>query len=146
MGKDKIILSFLIFTLNSNFTFGQSDNINCDSIWNNFNGNAEPTELILLYEQAPRLIGGYDQLKRKVHNDHLKGKVYLQFVVDTMGKTRCIRILKTDNKELNDRAIKLVEEMKFTPAEKRNKPIVSTMALPITFGDVTPNKEKKCNN
>lgn len=143
--RSTVLLFFSIIILNSNFAFGQSKNIDCDSVWSNFNMKAEPTELILLYEKAPRLIGGCEQLKRKVIDDNFTGNVYLQFVVDTMGETRCIRILETDNKGLNDQAIKLITEMKFTPAEQRGDPIVSTMILTITFEKekIKENKRKR---
>lgn len=96
------------------------------------------------YSIQPRdgLESFYKSLKEKTDTSAIKGKVYVQFVVDTTGQVQCAKVVKTDNEQLNYQAIALIEETEFTPAEHRGKKVVSAMVLPITFGPEPP-KEKK---
>ncbi|MCC5929445.1 MAG: TonB family protein [Cyclobacteriaceae bacterium] len=119
--------------------------IDCEDYFKNFDSD-ESTELVHVFESQPTPVGGLESFYKSVkeHSDIsvVKGKVFVQFVIDTTGQVHCAKVLKTDYEVLNDQAIALIEETKFIPAEQRGKKVVSTMVLPITFG-LEPPKEKK---
>ena len=141
----KIILSIMFMITLPTFIFGQLVDIDCDSVWINFQHDNEPTELITKYEKAPQLIGDYSQFNIHVPETHSEGKLYLQFVIDTLGNPKCIRILKTEDELLNPKAIQLIKKAKFSPAEQLGRKVASIMVLPVTFGaEPSGKKKKKC--
>lgn len=73
-------------------------------------------------------------------NDGETGKVFVRFVVDTLGNVHCAKVIKSDNKQLNVKALEIIESTKFTPAMNRGKKIIAPMVLSITFGE--PSKKK----
>jgi TonB family protein len=92
-------------------------------------------------EKPPTLVGGFDQLF--VADSSISGKVIVQVIVNLEGNAECVRVLKSDNEELNNRAIKLVRQMNFKPAKQKGKPVVSTLILPIVFGQTELDKKSK---
>lgn len=118
--------------------------INCAQIY-----SEEIMEISRTPEFPARPESGFDAyfkfLKEKTETSSIKGKVYVKFVVDTTGDVQCIKVIKTDNALLNDKATTFIKEAKFTPAEERGKKVVSIMILPITFGP-EPSREKQQKN
>jgi hypothetical protein len=85
----------------------------------------------------------YKSIREKTDTSSIKGKVYVQFLVDTIGMVQCARVVKTDNALLNGWAIALIEETEFIPAEHRGKKLISTMTLPITFAQAISDRKFK---
>lgn len=87
-----------------------------------FNDSEE--ELIGIPEKLPVPIGGpeafYESIEEKSPTT-INGKVYVGFVVDTVGRAQCATVVKTDSEPLNDLAIALIEETRFAPAGQRGK-------------------------
>lgn len=117
-------------------TYGQE--INCSEFYQD-NDN----QLGVVFEKGPEPIGGIKEHYLE-GTDSLKcGKIFIQVVIDKQGKPQCARVAKSDNGELNDQAIRLIEGLSFTPAEQRGKPMISMMVLPVVFGEKkTPDKKK----
>lgn len=70
----------------------------------------------------------------KAKADGIEGVVYVQFEVDTMGKTLNHIVIKSPNQILNEEAIIVTQKISFIkPATRNNKPINYTMILPIRF-------------
>jgi TonB family protein len=90
-------------------------------------------------------------ISKKTDTSSIKGKVWIQFVVDKSGGLQCLRIVKSDSKLLDNWAIALIEESEFLPAEQRGRKLVSTIVLPVIFGQEPPkenlqkDKEKNKN-
>lgn len=125
----------------------KAQDIGCEDYFKNFD-SGEPTELLhIYYEQPSEPKGGYanfyELVKEKTHKSSEKGKVFIQFVIDSTGQVQCARVVKTDNELLNDQAIALIEGTEFIPAEQRGKKVVSSMVLPIIFGPEPPKEKKK---
>lgn len=63
-----------------------------------------------------------------------EGTVYISFVVGKKGELRDYKVLKAVDSELEDAAIKVLQEMpKWTPAEKDGKKVASSMSIPFRF-------------
>jgi len=112
----------------------KSQSIDCGTIFKD-----SIDEVIGTPEVAPLPIGGlqmfYEGIRSETLNSRASGKVFVQFVVDTLGDVKCARILKSDNELLNDLAISLIKQTKFLPAMNRRRRIPAQMVLPITFGN-----------
>src|SRR5699024_2788251 len=118
----------------------------CEQIFNN-----EEWEIISSPESPAFPYGSFETFYEKVEEEAQgikeKGKVFVRFVVDTLGNVHCAQVLKSDNELLNSKAVGLIERTKVFPAVQRGKKVVSTMILPITFGAEPPSKNrKKCKN
>lgn len=125
---------------NSSGCWAQSS-LNCDSIYS----QDFSQDMFIFYEKiafpADGLEGFYKSLREKTKSSKERGKVFVGFVVDTTGKAICIKVVKTDNKLLNEQAEALIEETEFVPAEQRGKKILSSMVLPVTFGGDSSGKK-----
>ncbi|QHT66478.1 TonB family protein [Rhodocytophaga rosea] len=106
----------------------------------------------IIVEQQPVPESGYEGFLNKIAKEiklpeglTQKGKVYVQFIVDTTGKMQDITIIKGLN-ELADkevlRAIKAVDE-RFKPGRQRGKLVRTRMHIPITFDPEMGKKKKK---
>lgn len=100
---------------------------------------------IVVFENAPSPIVGFDELRKNLHIRYAtdSGKVYVEFIVDTVGRARCAKVVKTDNDSLNGLAIALIEKTKFTPADQQGRRMACTMVLPVVFGPGPPKEGKK---
>jgi TonB family protein len=149
-----LVLYLFNFHMMTSFTI-YAQAIDCEDYFKNFDSD-EPTVLVHVFESQPTPLGGFESFYKSVkeHTDIsvVKGKVFVQFVIDTTGQVQCAKVLKTEYEVLNDQAIALIEETKFIPAEQRGKKVVSTMVLPITFGSKPPkekqqkDKKRRCKN
>lgn len=74
------------------------------------------TNPVILFQPEPE----YSEQARKAM---LQGTVVLEVVVDTTGKTRNIKLLRSLGLGLDEEAIKAVEHWRFKPATKDGKPI-----------------------
>jgi len=63
--------------------------------------------------QAQSSVIGPDSIVKVIK----KYEVWVGLKVDTAGKPYNIRIIKSDNPDLNDKAIKIVQDMKFEPSK-----------------------------
>jgi hypothetical protein len=99
-----------------------------DSTNDSFSGYSEGT---------PKLLSSYGQLYLTIDSSQ-SGKIFIRVVIDIQGKPKCSRVVRSDNESLNDRAIKLVEGLSFTPAKQRGKAVASTLVLSIGFGGQKP--------
>lgn len=100
------------------------------------------------FEDPPIPINGYKifymNIRNKTSESVKKGKVFIQFVVDTLGDVHCARVVKSEVKELDSKAIAFIEKERFKPARQEGKKIISTIILPIPFGAGPTEKRKKC--
>lgn len=135
--KVLIILLLVIF-----FQEGNCQIIDCDQLF-----NEDKQEIIGVPEKIARPCGSfevfYEKIKGEINDTKETGKVFIRFVVDTLGNVHCSKVVKSDNEHLNAKALEIIEKTKFTPAMNRGKKIIAPMVLPITFGEPTEEKKKK---
>lgn len=133
----KKILASIILVLF--FQEVNSQIIDCDQVFNN-----DEWEIIGTPEILAIPYGNFEvfneKLKKETRKVKEEGKVFVRFVVDTLGNVYCAKAIKSDNELLNIRAIEIVEGVKFSPAMNRGQKVIAPMVLPITFGE-QPKKE-----
>ena len=92
-------------------------------------------------ETAPEYKGGMSQYIKDIilnlkypTQDCIQGKVYISFVIDTIGKVTNVEIVRSFNKELDQEAIRVVKLLdNWTPGAQRGKPINVKYTVPINF-------------
>ena len=87
-------------------------------------------------------IGGYQKfyetLAKTVKNPPKlteKGKVFIQFTVDTLGRMQDLKVLKGFHKEADKAAMEALQKLNypFQPGQQRGKKIETRMVLPVFF-------------
>jgi protein TonB len=84
-------------------------------------------------------VGGIEQIIKNVvypkvaKEAGIEGKVLIKAIVDEKGNVIKTEVEKSVNKDLDEAAIDAVKKTKFTPALKDDKPIETTITIPIMF-------------
>lgn len=114
--------------------------VNCDKLLKEY--DSLNNEVFTGYfEMAPTIITDKKSFEDFYFDENSeKGKVFVRFVVDTLGNVHCAKVIKSDNDRLNAKALKIIENARFTPAMNRGKKIITLMVLPVTFGDSQKSK------
>ncbi|MBD2714003.1 energy transducer TonB [Microvirga sp. STR05] len=104
-------------------------------------------------EQMPAFEGGLEglfcflyqnnQLSRSM-NGYPSEKVFVGFVVDTIGLVRNTRALKGLHPTLDAEALRLVNLLsgRFTPGRSNKRPVAVTYTIPISFPAIAPTSKK----
>jgi TonB family protein len=94
----------------------------------------------VIVEQMPQFLSGttdmYNYIRENLKNPNpeLHGRVIVQFVVDKDGSVKNIKILRGVCPELDNAAIRLLQNMpKWTPGKQGGKNVKVTLTLPIVF-------------
>ncbi len=66
-------------------------------------------------------------------SDSVTGKVWVSFMVDTLGRTQDIKIKKSLSSLADAEVIRVIQLMRFIPAHDNGKPINSRLSLPVSF-------------
>ncbi len=96
-------------------------------------------EVFIAVEEEPTLIGGQDAIYGKVQypatarQAGVQGRVIVQFIVDEEGNVTNPTVLRSPHSMLSDEALRVIQQVKFTPGRQRNQPVKVQMALPIMF-------------
>jgi hypothetical protein len=138
----KLFVFLFLLLVPASVCWSQST-LDCDSIYL----QSPEDGMFIFYEKLPfpkyGLASFYESIKNRTRDIQEKGKVFVQFVVDTSGQAQCVRVVRTENEILINQAVKLIKESEFVPAEKQGKKIISTMILPISFGLESSYKKKE---
>ena len=121
-----LIVTFL-FSFELSYCYSQS----CDSIM----------EMGFPFESVPVFNG---DLRAFIQNsiiypkgalkDSIEGKVYVSYVVDTMGFTTDNKVVKGVRKDLNEEALRITRLIKYEePAMLNGKPIEFKYTVPVIF-------------
>jgi TonB family protein len=63
-----------------------------------------------------------------------EGRVYVQFVVMKNGQVKNVKVVKTDDKLLNESAIEVIKNLPdFKPGLQRGRPVNVIMTVPINY-------------
>ena len=90
-------------------------------------------------EQNPVLIGGLEELQRRVEYPRLareagiEGRVFVQFVVDERGNVVDPVVTRSPSDLLSEAALKAVRASKFQPGSQRGRPVKVRFSLPVHF-------------
>lgn len=96
----------------------------------------------IIAETQAEPVGGYkkflDSLASKLTYPRglsEKGKTFVQFTVDTVGRMKDIKLVKGYNDLANKEAIRVLSELNypFHPGRQRGKPVQTRLIIPITF-------------
>ena len=108
------------------------------SRWNS--GAVLNSDVYVIVEQRPMLIGGLSGLQAKVkypeiaRKANVEGRVVVQFIVDETGNVRNAQVLRGVGGGLDEEATRVISEhAKFTPGHQDGKPVAVRLAIPIVF-------------
>ncbi len=105
---------------------------------------AEPAEelsgdVFVVVEDPPKLKGGMEAIQQEIRYPDLakkagiEGRVFVQFVVDTNGTPRNVKVTRGVHKLLDQEALRAVRQMQFEPGQQRGQAVNVKMSLPVTF-------------
>lgn len=106
--------------------------------------DSDENSLVGVIDDSPEYPGGFAALKDFLKEnmvypaDSVEGKVYVSFTVDTLGRTKDIKIKRSLSPLADAEVIRVVKLLVFKPALLEGKPIHSKFSLPVTFS-----REKK---
>jgi TonB family protein len=133
---NKVILTFLLL-----ICLGFSANLQAQSEGGTF------TIIIT----SPQPLGGMDyafkwikmnlEYPKEAKKNDIKGRVMLQFMVETDSTVGEIKVLRGLGHGCDEEAIRLVNQMRFTPGKSRGKTTRQKMALPISFSGKSQKNE-----
>ncbi|WP_420456580.1 energy transducer TonB [Rubrivirga sp.] len=90
-------------------------------------------------EVQPELIGGLTGLQERLEYPEaairagIEGQVVVQFIVNERGSVVDPVVLRSPSELLNEAALKVVRESRFTPGQQRGRPVCVRFAVPVTF-------------
>ncbi len=136
----------LISIYSSNIALGQ---INCNEFFKTFDSlNYNTFHILPGYDKSPFPEDGFENMYQMINKQTeldfggVVIKALVLFTVDTLGYVQCAQALENDNELFNARAVEIVKQIRFIPAERKGKKVVAPMVLPITFREA-PKKRKK---
>ncbi len=99
----------------------------------------EPTQVFVVVEEMPELIGGLAALQRKIRypviarKAGVEGRVILQFIIDEQGRVSESKVVRSIGAGCSEEALRVLQTMRFRPGKQRGKPVKVKMSLPVTF-------------
>lgn len=73
------------------------------------------------------------EFTEKSREQHIEGSVVLVTVITSKGEAHQIRVQKSLDKELDQKAIEALRQWQFQPGEKDNKPVATRVSIEIRF-------------
>jgi protein TonB len=99
----------------------------------------EEDEIFVVVEEQPVLMGGLKALQAQIQYPEMAakagidGRVIVQFIVDETGRVTDAVVMRGRHRLLDQEALRVVQDARFTPGRQRGEPVKVQMALPITF-------------
>lgn len=90
-------------------------------------------------DESPEPVGGftafYNQIENQIKHEKslVKGKVYIEFIVETDGSIQYIHVVKSFDQRYNKRVISILKTTRWVPARLKGKPVRTRMLLPVTI-------------
>lgn len=140
----KRVLPFsLFFFIVPSFLIAQKV-LDCDSLYARYDSLSKERIGIVVYEKGPEF-KGQNHLFLDNTETFTSGKIIARIIVNKHGGIECVEILRSDNEQLNGRAISLLQTLTFAPAELRGRAANAVLVLPVFFGKKLPIKSKVKN-
>lgn len=96
-------------------------------------------DFFVVVEEMPELIGGLSQLMQQVRYPEearragIEGRVHVQFIVSEKGDVERAQVVRGLGGGLDEEALRVVRQAKFTPGYQRGRPVRVQYAIPIFF-------------
>ena len=96
-------------------------------------------EIFMIVEQMPQLIGGLESIQeiiaypQEARDQGIEGRVFVQLIVDTQGRTTDGVIVRGIGGGINEEALRAVHLAEFHPGSQNGELKCVRMSLPITF-------------
>ena len=101
-------------------------------------------EIFIDYDEAPEFSGGEDAMQKYLKQntvyplsairDHVEGKVFIRFKVDTLGSITNVLIARGVRKDLDDECVRVVSSFpKWKPGKRNGKLDEWQYTVPIPF-------------
>jgi TonB family protein len=93
----------------------------------------------VIVEEMPELVGGMAAIQSKVTYPEsavkadVEGRVFVQFVVNEEGDVQDVVVTRGVSSDLDEEAVRVVSEAKFTPGMQDGEPVKVRLSIPITF-------------
>lgn len=93
----------------------------------------------VIIERMPELIGGLDELQRKVRylsvlrESDIEGDVLLKFIVNEFGEVNDPLIITSLHEAADKEALRVIREASFRPGEQDGVPVRIQISLPVSF-------------
>ena len=90
-------------------------------------------------EVQPELVGGIERLQSSIiypsfeRRAGVEGRVILRFVVGADGVPSNVRVVRAVSPGLDQEAIRLVQQSRWTPGRQNGQPVAVMFTLPVTF-------------
>jgi protein TonB len=103
------------------------------------NDDFDETEIFLVVEDDPILIGGLAGLQKSIKYPEIarkagiEGRVFIQFVVAEDGSVQNPVVTRGVHPSIDEVALEAVKKAKFIPGKQRGKAVKVQYSLPITF-------------
>jgi TonB family protein len=97
------------------------------------------TEIFLVVEDEPQLIGGLEGIQRSVRYPDIarragiEGRVFVQFVVNERGEVENPVITRGIGGGCDEAALEAVKQARFVPGKQRGRAVKVQYSLPVTF-------------
>ena len=95
--------------------------------------------IYVIVENMPEPVGGIAAIQTKVtypesaREAGVEGRVFVHFVVNEQGDVQDVVVTQGVSSDLDEEAVRVMKEAKFTPGMQDGKPVKVRMAIPITF-------------
>jgi protein TonB len=101
--------------------------------------NNEEEQVFVIVEQPPKLIGGLQNLQKKIQYPEMarkagiEGRVILQFIVNKDGEVEDPRVVRGIGGGCDKEALRVIKKAKFEPGRQRGRPVRVRYSMPIVF-------------
>lgn len=103
-------------------------------------GRTEQPPEFVAFDTKPEPIGGFQAIQRAVvyprgaREAGKKGRVVINVLVDTQGRTAKTRVLQSSGfSDLDEAAVTAVETIRWKPGRQREAPVAVWVAIPVNF-------------
>ncbi|MDB5236077.1 MAG: hypothetical protein JWR44_3070 [Hymenobacter sp.] len=97
---------------------------------------------LIRFSIAPSVTFGKEQLVTYTTSKDSVGAVMYRVVIDSWGNTSCLRLVHANNNLIIEKANRLVNTLKYHPAEVNNRTILSTMYVVVRFQNSKPKQHR----
>ena len=96
--------------------------------------NSQPVFRVGPQVSPPRILSQHEpEFTEVARGAHYQGNVVVRGVIDDQGVPTQLKIMKALGMGLDDAAVNCVEQWRFTPAKRDNKPVAVTVDIEVNF-------------
>ena len=123
---NKLLVCVSLLVTIFNYSFSQQSVVDDEGVY-------------LMCEKMPELIGGMDDLQKKIRYPlqaktlGVQGVVYVQAIINEEGKVESHKLAKKLGAGCDEEAIRVLKKSKFKPGYDKGKPVKVRFTLPIFF-------------